>query len=300
MNERCRGGIEGPTRPDQTERAQRECGWNGLAPVHLREELPARLRATRMRDRPANPCLRSAAGGTNARSRVRAKDTGTGGGQARTGFAGAPRPPRAAWPRLWNHDDPLRDPRSRAVHEPNCGHRKRLRSLNRGHFIQRAGSRSTRGRMARFFEPEPKLGAGRLRACGRGLQLCATKRSNSQKRRAAGQDPRDLAAWATTSRSADHLAGPPSLIESGAHEAGALARIIHGTGSATPIKGGFLRLRKGFAATDTECSAPQIRLVLSPARQGLPCSPELRQKLGPIRLPAVRLRLFIAGRQCMP
>lgn len=42
MNERCRGGIEGPTRPDQTERAQRECGWNGLAPVYLREELPSR------------------------------------------------------------------------------------------------------------------------------------------------------------------------------------------------------------------------------------------------------------------
>ena len=300
MNERCRGGIEGPTRPDQTERAQRECGWNGLAPVHLREEMPARHRARRMSGCSSERILAERSRGTNARSRVRAKDTGTGSGQTHTGFAGAPRPPPAAWPRLWNHDDPLRDPRSRAVHEPNCGHRKRLRSLNRGHFIQRVGSRSTRAGMARFFELEPKLGTGRLRAHRRGLQLCATKRSHSQKRRAAGQDPRDLAAWATTSRSADHLAGPPSLIESGAHEAGALARIIHGAGSATPIKGGFLKLRKGFAATDTECSAPQIRLVLSPARQGLPCSPELRQKLGPIRLPAVRLRLFIAGRQCTP
>lgn len=213
---------------------------------------------------------RGARPGTKRAVSAPVEDTGTGGGQARAGFAGAPRPSPAARSGLWNHADPLRTPRSRGVHEPNCGQRKRLRSLDRGDCIQRAGSRSTRARMARFFEPEPKLGAGRLRAHRRGLQLCATKRSHSQKRRAAGQDPRDLAAWATTSRSADHLAGPPSLIESGAHEAGALARIIHGVGSATPIEGGFLRLRKGFPTTDTECPAPQIRLVLAlPARISL-------------------------------
>ena len=41
---------------------------------------------------------------------------------------------------------------------------------------------------------------------------------------------------------------------------------------------------------------PQIRLVLSAACQGFPCSLDLCQNLDPVRFPAVRLRLVIAGR----
>lgn len=69
MNERCRGGIEGPTRPDQTERAHRKCGWNGLALTYLREEMPTRHRARRMRGRPSERMLAERGRGRNARSR---------------------------------------------------------------------------------------------------------------------------------------------------------------------------------------------------------------------------------------
>ena len=40
----------------------------------------------------------------------------------------------------------------------------------------------------------------------------------------------------------------------------------------------------------------QIRLVLSATCQGVPCSLDLRKNLGSARFPAVRLRLFVAGR----